>query len=353
MSNSYLVKNRILWIDIVKFVGILAIVIGHTIQGGWLKHYVYSFHVPLFFFMMGVTSALTKIDSKPILQYVKKQAYSLLLPYYIFAALCTAIIFSASHFISFDEATMFDNPSTLITNILTGYCRANNPLWFLPCAFVMCMIAYFIIKFVNKIKVARLRVIIYGCITIIFGIFMYANYHHFEIHRIFYKIDSALELLPFFLIGYCFFEYGVSKKIESLNTFVKLPLAIIFISLGAILGLTNKEAGYLNSTYGNIAVFYLSALLSILGIIILSMLIHPFKILAYCGARTITILVLHKFPILVFQRVIPLTSVYLQEFSIPVGIAVALISIAVCCVADIFIMRIAPFMIGKRKTKKI
>lgn len=351
MSNDNFKTSRILWIDSVKFFGILAIVLGHTILGGWLKHYVYSFHVPLFFFMMGVTSSLTKFDTKPFFQYVKKQAYSLLVPYYIFAVISTAIIFFVSLFVDFDEAKIFDEPVKLFTQILTGYCRANNPLWFLPCAFVMCTIAYLIVRSVNNIQASKVRIFIFVCIATAFGILMYLNYHYIGIHRIFYKTDSALELLPFFLIGYCFFEYNVSKKIESLNTYIKVPLAIALIILGAILGSINKEAAYLSSIYGNIAVFYLSAILSILGIIILCMTLRPLKLLTYCGARTITILLLHKFPILAFQRVIPFTSAYLENYSVPVGVAVALISIAVCCVIDVLIMRIAPFMIGKRKVK--
>ena len=191
------------------------------------------------------------------------------------------------------------------------------------------------------------------CIAVLFGFFMYVNYNYIGIHRIFYKIDSALELLPFFIIGYCFFEFGIAKKLESMSTSVKIPFAITAIAVGAILGLINNQAKYLSSIYGNIAIFYISALLSILGIIVLSMTIHPLKPFTYCGARTITILVLHKFPILLFQRVIPVTSTYLLNNSVLVGLIVSIISMVLCCVADIVRTRVAPFMIGKRKINKI
>ena len=43
------ISQRIVWLDIAKALGIVAIVLGHTIQGGLVKKYVYSFHVPMFF----------------------------------------------------------------------------------------------------------------------------------------------------------------------------------------------------------------------------------------------------------------------------------------------------------------
>lgn len=351
MTNASLIKNRISWIDLAKFFGIFAIVIGHTIQGGWLKHYVYSFHVPLFFFVMGVTSALTNIDSKPFHKYIKKQSYSLLLPYYTFAIISTVVIFVASRFIQFKEVVIFNEPLKLIAKVIIGYCDANKPLWFLPCAFVMCIIAYFIIKYTNKIKSHKARLIVYFSISTILCVLMHINVNHLEINNIIFKTDSAIELLPFFLMGYCFLNYGISEKIKKLNIFVRIIIGIVLISTGAVSGLFNPEAGYLGNYYGNIAIFYLSAFSTILGIIMLCTVVPPIKILTWCGARTLTILLLHKFPILAFQKVIPFTKSYLAEFSIPVGIAVTLITIALCCIADIVITKLVPFLIGKSRSK--
>ena len=47
-------KKRIPWIDVLRFVGILEIYIGHYAQGaGYLYLFVFSHHVPLFFFVSG------------------------------------------------------------------------------------------------------------------------------------------------------------------------------------------------------------------------------------------------------------------------------------------------------------
>ena len=54
------ISQRIVWLDIAKALGIVAIVLGHTIQGGLVKKYVYSFHVPMFFFLKGLLLVLQK-----------------------------------------------------------------------------------------------------------------------------------------------------------------------------------------------------------------------------------------------------------------------------------------------------
>ena len=49
MGNEVEQNNRVAWIDIAKFLGIVAIVYAHAITEGIVNKYLYSFHVPLFF----------------------------------------------------------------------------------------------------------------------------------------------------------------------------------------------------------------------------------------------------------------------------------------------------------------
>ena len=52
-SNS---ENRLLWIDIAKGIAIILMIIGHTATfGGYLRNWIFSFHMPLFFLLSGYT----------------------------------------------------------------------------------------------------------------------------------------------------------------------------------------------------------------------------------------------------------------------------------------------------------
>lgn len=45
-------KNRIKFLDIAKGIAILAIIAGHT-GPDWVKQFVFTFHVPVFFIISG------------------------------------------------------------------------------------------------------------------------------------------------------------------------------------------------------------------------------------------------------------------------------------------------------------
>ena len=44
-------KERVHWIDIAKGLGIIAVVIGHIYNNQVIFKWLYSFHMPLFFFV--------------------------------------------------------------------------------------------------------------------------------------------------------------------------------------------------------------------------------------------------------------------------------------------------------------
>lgn len=48
-------KNRMTYLDMAKGIGILLMIVGHTISLGWQKDLIYSFHMPLFFVCSGMT----------------------------------------------------------------------------------------------------------------------------------------------------------------------------------------------------------------------------------------------------------------------------------------------------------
>ena len=70
----------------------------------------------------------------------------------------------------------------------------------------------------------------------------------------------------------------------------------------------------------------------------------------FLGKRTLSILLMHKFPILVFQIMTPVISGWLKNPDSFQGILSALItavlSIIMCCIADKVIHRIVPWMLG-------
>lgn len=72
---------RIIWVDYYKAIGIFLIVFGHSmLNNADVTNFLFLFHVPLFFFISGY---LEKNEYTPPLEYLKKIAFSLIIPYFI------------------------------------------------------------------------------------------------------------------------------------------------------------------------------------------------------------------------------------------------------------------------------
>lgn len=75
-------KQRENWVDIVKGIGIILVVMGHAGCPVLPHGIIYSFHMPLFFFLSGLF--INRQCEKDFCTYVKKNFRSLLLPYFYF-----------------------------------------------------------------------------------------------------------------------------------------------------------------------------------------------------------------------------------------------------------------------------
>ena len=83
--------ERLSYVDSLKGIGILLVVMGHLLSPGELylqstvKQFVYSFHMPLFFFLSGLVYGLSRLSNSKV--FLAKKITSLLIPYLSFTAL--------------------------------------------------------------------------------------------------------------------------------------------------------------------------------------------------------------------------------------------------------------------------
>lgn len=72
-------SSRLTALNSLRGFGILLVVLGHTSQSVGLVHWIFSFHMPLFFIISGML-----FHERQFLDSVKKKAVSLLVPYLFF-----------------------------------------------------------------------------------------------------------------------------------------------------------------------------------------------------------------------------------------------------------------------------
>lgn len=336
-------KERIKWIDILRAIAIIFVVIGHTLTEGEVQTYFYSFHIPLFFFISGM---LFKNKEEKFATFLIKKIKQLLVPYFCFG-IVSILIYAILGKLAANSLGRGNIDGNILMNVLgllygsakTGHLKYNLPLWFLPCLFSTNIIFYFAIKILKENKI-----IILVPICAVFG---YVINYHTNISCLPYGLDTAITMLVFFSLGFLFFKSLEKAKAIYNNKFLLIGLAIITLAVGMLVGLKNGRVRYSADVYNNILLFYISSILSIIGYIGISVIINKCKFLEYIGQKTLAILVMHKMPILFFQIAIPYTKNALAQNNLIIGIVVAFISILLCLVANIIIEKYLPFLYGK------
>lgn len=130
-------------IDIVKGLAISLVVLGHTNQGeiarGWwgassfglhLNAFIYSFHMPTFFFASGVFLRQS-VDRRGAWAFARQRARTLLYPFVLWAVLMPV----AEHLLVHFKHAQPPGLRSALINLVTG-----NNAWFLPSLFVALML---------------------------------------------------------------------------------------------------------------------------------------------------------------------------------------------------------------------
>lgn len=239
-------SKRLTYIDIAKGIGIVLVVVGHCIPDAtsptgisipayrWLHDVIYSFHMPLFFFLAGFMVSRQKMlarAQKP-LDLVRKRISRLLVPY-VFVGLCYAPFkMLLSNFANkpYDISTIWQ--------ILIGV-NPDGELWFLYALFVITVIAAlfaFRISLLGLVAAAALLIWNpWGIIT---------------------------NFLFFFLLGIYMRREQKDFVLHLTARHVLAAVTVFLLGLYGLLGLKEHACFLLTATSGTVLVLWLSLILS-------------------------------------------------------------------------------------------
>lgn len=299
-------KKSIYWIDNLKFIGILLVIIGHNDTR--LTTYIYSFHMPLFFLMSGIVFNKEKWGAGTFKDFIKNRANSLLLPYFVLAMIL--------YIIWIPMAVLQEMPLTkevLIKNFI-GIFYVNGahefmtwgvPMWFLPCLFLVNIIFYVIY---NKFKsYTPLVLIIMSVVGYCLG---------FVPLKMPWSIDVAVTSVFFYGVGFLLkdiiYRYEVSIK--------KLPILIILIIISFILSKLNGRVDLYSKVYNNYFFFYGAAIFGSIYMVLLVKLLPKNNIFTFIGKNTLPILAFHIVAVQVIKSILTILLKINTSFSsIPMG----------------------------------
>lgn len=190
-SNQIFFKERDLSFDIAKGIAIFLMVIGHTSIPKIANTWIYSFHMPLFFFVSGVFFNLKKYSEWSVFFIAKSK--TLLIPYIFYL---------------------------LFSELLILTCDTSNvTLWFLPVLFVTEILFYTIVRLSERVRWKSL--LTFSLITI----FAISSY-----------ILSLFEIIiPFDLqnVGHSLIYYSLGYYLSSWIKRISMKLWKIFLLMVA------------------------------------------------------------------------------------------------------------------------
>ncbi len=258
METSALVnKNRINWLDMAKGYGTIAVILAHLAVGK-IGIWLYTFHVPLFFFLSGyVFNSKDKFKD-----FVNKKTKSLLIPYFTLSI--PLILFTS--LLQFRTGAL--TPSSFITLIQTFIIQKRfSTLWFIACLFFLNIIFYLITR---SIKSDLIKGVV--CLTLLVIGLLYYRYGGTPLP---WNTDVCFTAIIFFYGGYILKKHPkYFKKIndkKSLSCLLFLFFGIINVVCGYY---THKISGngmeMFGSTYGYPPLTFISAFAGIFAVILFS-----------------------------------------------------------------------------------
>ncbi len=293
-------NSRIEWIDISRGMGIYLVILGHlVVSGTGLSIWIFSFHMPLFFFLSGY---LSKLGKDSFITSLKKIINRLIVPYFVFVGIGFLIsliipIWRPNNY----RIVLYD----IFYNVQPESLHVGQ-LWFLFCL----AIVQFLFLFFLKMKIKK-KLIIFILIFVFALISFFMEYLKigFFIDGIFYKLpwkfDSAMMGLSFFSAGYYIKNLQLisftnnfykTKKINKVLIFFLLLEINVLFSL--ILNSGSSFDASINlgaNIYGNLFYFLVASWAGICCIIYIANLIKKNLILSHIGKNSLSIFASHSF----------------------------------------------------------
>jgi len=335
MKYKQLTDERYAWIDSVKAIGIFWVIMGHHLEHP-LYSYIYSFHMPLFFFISGL---LLPARSTGFGTLVVKRAQSLLVPYFAFALLLYAFWWFLGTYL---DSSVIQGAS-LSKNFIgifyaqgqLEYMRWGVVLWFLPCMFLTVLLFYGI----NQFSLVT-QILLLACFAAL-GFILPTAINL----RLPWSIDIMLIAIGFLWLGKHLAPWLHSTQLSA-KTLMAMAL-LLAINLLAY-ALNSRRVDMYLGLYGEPLYFYISAIGGTLFYCLFAKVLPPSAVLSFIGANSLVLFVLHMRALTVINAVFAKFPAIAIDSSTLLGATIiSLLQIILLIPAILIINRYLPFLLGK------
>jgi acyltransferase len=359
MMEGEIVDKRIVWIDTLRGIGITLVVQGHYSSNSFATAYIYSFHVPLFFFVSGYLFRNGRYSG--YLDILKNKVQTRIVPYVFFflvsyvlqlLRLSSSAGMNPLSLMAVDDfrPMFFQQMALLLRSNGESLKNINVALWFIPCLLVTELMFYSL----HRLTSSDIKKI--SAVLVLFALGGYAEsiYVHQNLP---WAIDTALTALVFYGLGYVYRNSQLPRGIADRgNKRMALFLFVISTIVCILFAKLNVRVDMNARYYGNFFYFYLGALSGIFSYLVIVPLIPGQRLLSFLGKNTLTILGTHLdvYPIAItglnrFVRLfVPENETLVLQYDLYVFI-ITLLGLALIAPIAYGINRFFPFVVGKKR----
>jgi fucose 4-O-acetylase-like acetyltransferase len=188
-------NGRNIGLDLLKGIGILLMILGHMHLPGRLTTFIFSFHMPLFFFVSGYL-----YRDKPIAEIIQSNAQKILLPYIVTGSFVWLIEAFAKDNYTWGLSILLGNGSYPVWQFTEYYV---GPLWFLVCYSVSVAGFHYLLKIKESFRFPILLLLWLLAIV----------YKHF-FNLLPFDILNAIPAITCLYVGYLSKQENFIKKVQ-------------------------------------------------------------------------------------------------------------------------------------------
>ena len=294
-------EKRDFRIDIAKGIGIFLVIAGHLVKYAHSTSvFIFSFHMPLFYFLSGYVCSSDFSKNK-----FWKRIKSLLVPYLgfsllgLFISLCIPVWRSDITFEHFFYQFLY--------NVQPEFLHVGQ-VWFL-----FSLIIITVLFFITNIFICNNKNQLW------FGFFLFATaylVHHYlslkisinaNLYRLPFKIDTTLFAFIFFQSGYICKLTNFYNKIENWLIKKKLTVGILALVIVYFISKKNHMTNICECSLGKPLLYLLGAYLGIFSTLIFSSIINKCKnkfYINWIGANSLPIFAFHSMYLYLFAYIL-------------------------------------------------
>lgn len=275
--------ERKTYIDIMKCIGIILIVMGHIpITNRFIHDWIFSFHVALFFFISGYLHKVVPTD----MSFIRKNLYSLILvtvPYFIIGRIFVGI----QNFVFYQDKF---NINDVILQPFVSYITGSSSMgvmWFVVALFWMRIAFNTVAQCFKQKGFVWILLLLFTVLSV--GVY----YSGFRFN--YYQLSAVMLAMPIYCLGYLvkqnnlpeWYLNRLSCATKLFISFIFLLFTILFTEIFSPINLNALEVGT------NIFTYYLQTIVGVAFIFTLSVLLPSHKIIVNISNGTMVILGFH------------------------------------------------------------